>query len=166
MKTRNVIISTIICTLLLGGAAWAATDTKNLTINAAVAARATLTLGSAAINFPDSDPDTVNPIPATENAVSVTAKVRTGAASNPTLTVQASGPLTSGTDTIAISNVTWTATGSGFSAGTMNSTTPQTCGSWTGSGNRSGTFSYFLVNSWDYQVGNYTATATYLLTAP
>ena len=92
--------------------------------------------------------------------------MKTGSASTATLTVLAAGDLTSGTDTIAISNVTWTATGAGFVAGTMNKTTAQSAGSWTGSGNRSGTFSYFLANSWSYPTGSYTATTTYTLTAP
>ena len=105
-------------------------------------------------------------IPATENPVNVTAKVKTGSASTATLTVLAAGDLTSGGDTIAITNVSWTATGTGFIAGTMSKTTAQSAGSWTGSGNRSGTFSYVLANSWSYATGTYTANATYTLTAP
>jgi hypothetical protein len=48
----------------------------------------------------------------------------------------------------------------------MNKATAQTVGSWTGSGNRSGTQSYALANSWNYATGAYTAMATYTLTAP
>lgn len=141
-------------------------DTKNLTVNATVAARASLTLGQAAINFPDADPDSTPSISATENAVSVNAKVRTGSASTATLTHLAAGDLVSGSDNIAIGNVTWTATGAGYQAGTMSRTAAQTAGSWTGSGNRAGTFSYFLANSWAYATGNYTASSTYTLSAP
>ncbi len=145
----------------------AATATQPLTINATVAARATLTLGSATINFPDADPDAVPSISATENPVSVIARVRTGAASTPTLTVLAGGPLTSGADTIGISNVTWTAAAAPFIGGTMNSVTAQSAATFaTGSGNYGSTFSYFLANSWAYNVGAYTATVTYTLTAP
>jgi len=152
--------------ILIAGGAFAASDTKTLTINATVSARASLTLENSTINFVDADPDGTPSIPATENVVDVTVKVRTGSTSTATLTHLAAGDLTSGGDTILIGNVTWTASGTGFQAGTMNRTTPQTAGSWTGSGSRSGTFSYFLANSWDYALGNYTASSTYTLTAP
>jgi hypothetical protein len=62
--------------------------------------------------------------------------------------------------------MTWTATGTGYLPGTMNRTTAQTAGSWTGSGQRIGTFSYLLANSWSYTVGNYSTTINYTLTAP
>jgi len=156
----------VVCSFWVVGGAFAASDTGDLTVNAAVSARAKLTLDPTTINFPDSDPDTVPSISATENPVDVTAKVRTGAASNATLTCLAGGDLVSGGDTIAISTVTWTATGAGFVAGTMSRLAAQSAGSWTGSGNYSGTFSYALANSWDYEIGNYTATVTYTLTAP
>ncbi|HEX7124757.1 MAG TPA: hypothetical protein VF406_03135 [Thermodesulfobacteriota bacterium] len=145
----------------------AATANQNLTINAVVNDRATLTLSTATINFPDSDPETVLSIAASENPVTVSARVRTGATSTPTLTVQANGDLSNGTDTIPISNVTWTASGSPFVAGTMNATVAQSAATFgTGSGSYTGTFSYFLANDWAYNVGTYTATATYTLTAP
>jgi hypothetical protein len=39
-------------------------------------------------------------------------------------------------------------------------------GSWLNSGNRTGQLSFFLLNSWDYEVGTYSVGATYTLTAP
>ena len=152
--------------VMMTAPAFAASDAKNLTVNAAVSARAKLTLGSAAINFPDADPDVTPSIGATESPVSVNVKIRTGASSNVTLDHQAAGPLVSGGDNIAISNVTWTATGAGYVAGTMSSSAPQSAGAWTGSGDRTGTFSYLLANSWSYAAGSYTASSTYTLTAP
>jgi hypothetical protein len=166
MKIAKIFVVVLTLGLLAAGSALAATDTKTLTINFAPAARATLTLGQSGITFPDSDPDTTPSIAATQNPVAVTASVRTGASSIPTLTVVTATDLVSGSDTIPIGNVTWTASGTGYVAGTMNKTTAQSAGSWTGSGNRSGTFSYFLTNSWNYATGSYTATATYTLTAP
>jgi hypothetical protein len=80
--------------------------------------------------------------------------------------VKAGGDLDSGTDTIAISNLTWSATGTGFQAGTMNKTTAQTLGNWTNSGQQSGSHTYTLPNSWSYSTGTYQATITYTLTAP
>ena len=166
MRIIRIAALLLVFTFLLAGAAWAATDSKNLTINATVAATAKLSLGVAAINFPDADPESTPSINATENPVSVTAKVKTGRLTNATLTVVTGGDLVSGADSIPITNVTWTATGTGYVAGTMDKTTPQSAGLWTGSGNYVGSFYYKLANSWSYNTGSYTATATYLLTAP
>jgi hypothetical protein len=166
MKKVSLVFVIGLGLVLMAGGAFAVSDQKSLTVNATVSARATLSLGQSSITFPDADPDTVSSIPANENAVSVTAKVRTGSSSNATLTHLAADDLKSGSDMIAIGNVTWTASGTGFQGGTMNKSSAQTAGSWTGSGNRSGTFSYFLANSWDYATGSYSASSTYTLTAP
>jgi hypothetical protein len=98
--------------------------------------------------------------------MTVDVKGRTSAGSNVTLTVFSNQDLTSGSDAIGIANLTWTATGTGFAAGTMNKTTAQTVGSWTGSGSRAGAVTLKLANSWAYNAGSYTATLTYTLTAP
>jgi hypothetical protein len=108
----------------------------------------------------------VNPIPAAENAVTVSSRVRTGSASVSTLTCLANGDLVDGGNSIPISNVTWTSTGSGYVNGTMDNSVAQSAGSWTGSGLNAGTFNYFLANSWAYSIGNYTQTVLYTLTAP
>jgi hypothetical protein len=135
-------------------------------VNAPLASSAQLTITPSSINFPNADPDTVPSIPATENPVSVTANAQTTLFNIITLEVIARGDLVSGGNTIAIGNVRWTATGSGFRAGTMSKTTPQLAGRWFLSGSRSGTFSFFLNNSWSYATGNYSQTVTYTLTAP
>ena len=103
-----------------------ATDTKTLNVSATVSARAKLTLSSAAVSFADADPDLTPSIVATPLTVDV--KTRTAAASNVTLTVLAGGDLMSGSDPIAITNLTWTASGAGVSAGTMSKTTAVTFG--------------------------------------
>lgn len=164
--SAQICLTVIALLVLLNATAQAATTTSNLTVNTTIAARAILILGSASVNFPDSDPTSVPSIGATENPVSVTARIRTGSASVATLTAQTGGDLVSGGNTIAISNVTWTATGTGFVAGTMNKAVGQPVGSWTGSGEQTGSNSYFLANSWNYATGVYTATVTYTLTAP
>ena len=48
----------------------------------------------------------------------------------------------------------------------MNNTVAQSLGSWTNSGNRSGTQTYALANSWDYETRSYSQGVTYTLTAP
>ena len=166
MRLRLLVLLIAVAAVALVQPLSAVTDTKPLTVSATVAATAKLTLTSATVTFPDADPDVTPSIPANEGAITVTAKAKTGAASPVTLTLLAATDLTSGSDTIAISNVTWTATGGGFVAGTMNNSVAQTVGSWTGSGNRTGTQSFVLANSWSYATGSYSAAATYTLTAP
>jgi hypothetical protein len=168
MKKTHLVTSLVTFALLLlvSTLALAASTTANLTINATMNAQAKLTLGASTINFPDADPDTTPSIAANEGAVSVTAKVRTGAAATATLTLQAASDLVSGTNNIAIGNVTWAAGGAGFTPGTMNRITAQTVGSWIGSGSRDGTLTFSLANSWSYATGSYSATSTFTLTAP
>ena len=58
----KILTAVLALSLLVAGAAWAATNTNTLTINATVANQATLTIGggkTASISFPDSDPDTM-----------------------------------------------------------------------------------------------------------
>jgi hypothetical protein len=150
--------------LMVGGAFAAEQSQQSLTINAAVSTTAKLSFDKNAVSFPNEDPDS-KPIITSTDIVTVDAKVKTSSGSPVTLRVLTGGDLQSGLDAIAISNVAWTATGAGFVGGTM-STASQSAGSWTNSGNRQGTFTYKLTNSWSYATGNYSATATYTLTAP
>jgi hypothetical protein len=142
------------------------TSTQTVTLSMNIAARAKLQFGLLAMSFPDADPDSVPSNPANVNPLSVTSSARTGSSSTVALTCLASGDLIAGTNTIAISNMTWTATGTGYVAGTMNRTTDQTAGSWTGPGQRTGAFSYSLTNLWSYVIGNYSTTISYTLNAP
>jgi len=141
------------------------TATGSVDVTANVGAAARLTLSAGAISFANSNPDTVPSIPASA-VINVSARARTAAAGNVTLTVLADQPLTSGSDTIPDAAVTWTATGAGYAAGTMSSTVAQTLGSFTGPSNNNGTQSYALANSWTYVPGTYTMTVTYTLSAP
>jgi hypothetical protein len=174
MRITKILIALVILTFGVAGPLWAATATQNVTINATVSARATLSftgLGSGnSINFVDADPSVTTSIPATENPVTCTCSVRTGSGSHPTLVCKAGGDLTSGTDTIPISKVSWTAA-SPYQAGTMSKSADQTVSAtWTGSGVRTGQMSFFLNNSppdaWTWATGSYSATVTYTLTAP
>jgi len=140
-----------------------ATTNQTLTINATVSARVTLTLSVAAVTFGDADPDVTNPIVLTD-VLTITAKARVGAAQGVTLTAAAAGPLTSGSDTIPIGNVSWTCSGAGYVPGTMN-TVAQAAGSWTGPGSYAGVHSFSLVNNWSYAPGNYSTTVLYTLSA-
>ena len=52
------------------------------------------------------------------------------------------------------------------SSGTLNRTTPQTVGTWIGSGARTGNQSLLFANAWTYSTGTYTLTMTYTLSSP
>jgi hypothetical protein len=164
MKTtiRILLAAGVIIGLTAMDAAAQATANASLTVNATVSSRAKLTLDAAAITFGDADPDVVPSISATTLNVGVKARKAVG---NVTLSVVADGPLTSGGDTIALTNLTWTVTGAGFVTGTM-AITDQSLATFGSSGNFTGTQTYVLANSWTYATGNYSATITYTLTAP
>ena len=159
-------LTTAAVVLLSSSAAYAqATANAALNVTVNVASRARLTLGVAAISFADADPTTTPSIPASSQ-VTVNVGARTSSASNITLTLLATGDFASGGNTIAINNLTWTAGGAGFVAGTANATTAQNVGTWTGSGLRAGTQDYVMANSWAYVPGSYTTTLNYTLTVP
>jgi hypothetical protein len=163
---RRLLLAALAVALAAAQPLGAASTTGNVTVAATVAATAKLSLSSATVSFANADPDTTPSIAATEGALTITAKGKTSTGSTITLTVLSADDLKSGTDAIAITNITWTASGAGFVAGTMNKTAAQSVGSWTSSGNRTGTQTYAMANSWSYPTGNYVATATYTLTAP
>lgn len=150
--------------LLMAGQAEAVTAGGTVNVNASVNAKAKLTISGGPVNFPDADPDTLATL--TGGALSLDVKARTASTSVSTLTVLATGNLVSGTDSIPASNVSWTATGTGFANGTVSTAAAQSVGSWTGPGNPSGTQTYSMPNSWTYAPGNYTMTLNYTLTVP
>jgi len=143
----------------------AAGQTQNATLNASINGLARLSVSSAAISFPDADPDTVPNIQATPGPILLTAKARTSPNGAVTLTVQASDHLRSGINTIPASNITWVANGTGFSNGTLSAATAQIVAAWTGPGVHTGTQTFFFKNLWSYATGTYTLTMTYTLSA-
>ena len=142
-----------------------ANDSAAIVVSVSVNARAKLTLGTAAINWTDQDPDSVATL--SSGPFNVDVKARTSQGSTVALTVKANGNLTeSGGGSIPISSLTWTGTGSVAATGTSDATTAQTVISFTNSGNRNGTQTYSMPNSWAYATGSYTATLNYTLVAP
>ena len=164
----KVWLGTLMALLLMAlpGPSWGAgTVSAVVNVIAPLASSAQLTLNPLTISFPNANPDTVPSISA-NMPVQVTANVTTGAYNTATLTALAQGDLISGSNTIAITNVTWTATGTGFVAGTMSKSAAQSVGQWRGPGTYTGTLSFFLKNSWSYATGNYTQGVIFTLTAP
>lgn len=126
-----------------------------------------LSLSRTTIPFASADPDTTPSIQAP--VVSVTYRVRFNGGNNWQLTLLASGNLDSGSASIPVSNVTWTATPAPpFQAGTMNATVAQRLAGGTGNINpaRTGQVTFWLANSWSYDVGTYSAIFTFTLVAP
>lgn len=144
----------------------AGTSIVTMDVGADNPSTAQLTITPSTIHFPNANPNVVPMIPAQESSVSVTANAQIDALSTATLTVLALGDLISGSDTIPITKVSWTSTGDGFTAGTLNKDAPVSAGSWQGPGEHTGAFSFFMANSWTYATGTYSQTVTYTLTAP
>jgi hypothetical protein len=164
MKKLSLVLVIGLGLVLMAGGAFAAPDVKTLTVNATVNARATLSLGVNTINFPDGDPDVGGgEVTASEGAVSVTAKVRTGAAQTATLTVKAPDFLT---PLIPSSQMRWTAAGAPFISGTMSTTDVSAATFPQGSGSYTSSFTYYFRHEWDDPTGSYQTIATYTLTAP
>lgn len=164
MKRIQIVLAAATLLVFAAGSAMATTGTAPLTVSATVTSSAKISLDASAISFADADPETVSTIASSPASVTVTAKSKTTANSAATLTVLSATELTSGTDTIPVSKVTWTATGAGYIAGAMG-LTAQDVGSWTGSGIRTGALNFKLTNGW-YPVGAYSAETTFTLSNP
>lgn len=111
-------------------------------------------------------PDDAPVINANPAQINITLKTRTGANSNVTLNILATGDIVSGTDVIPVNNINWIATGAGFVGGTLDKMSPQKVGSWTGGGVRSGTLAFRMFNRWEYVKGEYGTTSLFILTTP
>jgi hypothetical protein len=148
--------------------AFADTKQVQLTIKAEVKNLSKLELNTTAISFDvgSLSPDEAPIINSTPDKITVTCKARTGGNSSVTLTFLATGDLLSGPDTISINNINWIASGAGFINGTIDKTSPKKVGDWAGSGVRSATLSFRLVNRWEYARGEYTTAALFILAAP
>jgi hypothetical protein len=126
-----------------------------------------LTVTPLLVTFPTTDPDTAPVL----NAPPVTVEYRVrGNGNRPwLLTVQASGNLISGLSQIPASAVTWIATPAPpFQGGTMSSTQAQPVAAGTGNVNpaRTGTITFRLANSWNYDAGTYIQILTFTLSTP
>ena len=140
-------------------------NSRTATLNVTVSSVAKLSVSSPSLVFPDADPDTTPQIPSSGAPLTLVAKARVTPGSLITLTVQATDDLRSGPDVISASALSWTATGSGFTAGTVSVASAQTVASWGNSGQHTGTQSYVFANVWTYAPGVYALTLVYTLTA-
>jgi hypothetical protein len=140
---------------------------QNVLARVTVGNQARLTVAGGPVDFADSDPDTVDPIPAGA-PVSVSARARMLPGTLLNVTVSASAAFFDpGTDTIPVTGLLWTAAGApSFAASGAMDTTEQSVASWTGPANQAGTQNYTLANSWDYAPGLWQVTLRYTLSTP
>jgi hypothetical protein len=151
--------------MAVSAASVAGAQTRTATFNVSIAGSARLTISPTSLTFPDSDPTSVPTVAAQPGPVAITVKARATVNTPVRLTLGATDNLRSGVVTIPASAVTWTATGTGFSGGTL-SLGAQTVGNWIGSGVRTGTQSFLFANSWSYAVGTYTLSMQYTVVSP
>jgi hypothetical protein len=130
------------------------------------AQRLELSVSPAAITFASADPD-VSP---TVASAPVLVSIRIRQSAGPwRLTLLANGDLISGSSTVDITNVTWTATPAPpFQNGTLSKTVAQSVATGTGNVNpaQNGSLTFRLANSWNYDAGTYTQTIVFTLSAP
>jgi len=163
--SRRLLAAMIAWTAAAPGARPAA-QVSTTTLSASVSTAAKLNLSTASVSFPDADPDIVPQIPTVGGPVLITAKSRANPGMQVVLTVQAADDLRSGVSLIPASNITWTASGAGFVAGTLSKLAPVTVATWVGSGVRTGTQQLYLRNLWTHPTGTYTVSLLYTLSAP
>ena len=117
------------------------------------------------ITFADADPDVTPTM--TSAAVTIDVKARTSSRKQRDPHDEADDDLSRGSDTIAIANLTWTAAGAGFAAGTMSkSRGAERRIRGPARGTQSGTQTYKLVNTGRTRRASTAPTITYTLTAP
>lgn len=127
----------------------------------------TLSLSRTTLPFASADPDTTPSIAAPP--VTVTYRVRNNSYGDWQITLLASGDFSSGLATIPVSNVTWTATPAPpFQSGTMSAVVAQRLASGSGNINpaRTAQLTFFLANSWSYDIGSYSTVFDFTLIAP
>jgi len=144
--------------------------TKDVTMTVTLKAWYDLSIGRSSLSFDDVQPAiSATPgnqsIAATEGAVAIRAFAVTKSSDTLQLNVAAGTDLTGTEGTIGIEAISWTASGSGYAAGTMAKTAVE-AGSWSGSVFHwhEGSFTFSFLRNYATQApGSYSATATYTL---
>jgi hypothetical protein len=124
-----------------------------------------ITLSPGGITLPDASPDVVpviGPVPLT---VTIKAVGRSGVPW--TLLFVANSDLRSGRDVIPISVISWIAAPNPpFMDGTLSAVTPRIVATGITHDFYDFTMNFYMTNSWTYNAGNYTSSATFTLAAP
>jgi hypothetical protein len=126
-----------------------------------------LALSPSTISFPSADPDTTPVV--TAGAITVRYGIKDKNENDVwQLTVQAAGDLQSGSATIPVSNISWSASPAPpFQNGVLSSTLAQLLASGATDVNpaAAATVVFRLANSWSYNVGTYTQSIVFTLTS-
>ena len=132
---------------------------------ASEAATITLRLTPSNLTFPDASPDAIPLIgPAT---VMVTVKAEGSPGYPWVLTLLGNSDLRSGVSVIPITAISWTSSPSPpFNSGTLSRVSPVLLGTGIAHINADLRMDFMLQNSWSYDVGSYSATATFTLSGP
>jgi hypothetical protein len=126
-----------------------------------------LAISPTTISFPSADPDTTPVV--TAGAVTLTYGIKDKNKNDIwQLTVQAAGDLQSGSATIPVSSISWSASPAPpFQNGVLSSTLAQllASGRTDVSPDAAATVVFRLTNSWSYNVGTYTQSIVFTLTS-
>lgn len=147
--------------VVLGVTVWA------LVGGTAAAQRVNLQVRPNRITFASADPDAA-PIVQAEPLI-IRYQIRNNDNGSWRLTVLAAGDLVAGASRIDITNVNWTASPAPpFQSGTLSQTVEQTVASGFGNVQQpgTGTLTFQLNNLWSYDVGVYTQSIVFTLSAP
>jgi len=137
----------------------------NLGPRASEAATITLRVTPSSITFPDASPDVTPMIGPATVMVTVKAEGRPGYPW--VLSVVGNSDLRSGPSVIPITAVSFTSSPSPpFNSGTMSRVSPILLGTGIAHINTDLRMDFMLQNSWSYDVGAYSATATFTLSGP
>jgi len=127
----------------------------------------TLSITPQTITFPADDPDT-SPSVAADRAVQVTIRATGMGTRTWQLTLRANGNLSDfwSLASIAISNVSWTATSvPPFRDGALAANVEQLAATRSGNYQGRGDLTFSLLNSWSYWAGSYSQTVAFTLSA-
>ena len=174
IKSTYVVLAIVLLVLAGANSSLFAQSTQDVTFQVDLLAWYDIFIAQTTITFTDQAPP-VQPVPGTTNLtgnpdpVGVRVFALVLPSSSLQLTVRANGDLDKGSgSTIGIDAISWTATGSGYQAGAMSTSTDVLVGQWTGAifHWHTGTFTFLFARDYvNQEPGNYTATATYTLSA-
>jgi hypothetical protein len=133
-----------------------------LAVNAQVDSRFKIEISSNAVTFTRTvDPRTAPLIVQNEPPIQIRVKATRGFFQSVYLRIQANGDLSDGLGhTIPVGNVTWQATGDGFTPNGQLIGASQRLGSWTASGEYQGTLAFSFQDNENFAPGVYTLVVT------
>jgi len=140
----------------------AQSDNETLRINAQVDSRFKIEISANAVTFTRTvDPRTAPLIVQNEPPIQILVKATKGFFPFVYLRIQANGDLSDGLGhTIPVGNVTWQATGDGFTQNGQLTGASQRLGAWTVSGESQGTLAFSFQDNANFAPGVYTLVVT------